>query len=298
MFGQVHVIFLSAYGSPENIRKGYAAGANLFMTKPVDPERLLMNVDFTIRHERPPLRSKRHTIEQLEAIERESRPKPAPQAQAPQPPPGRPVQPPLATRPAAPAQQAPAAARGPLRSGARPRILIADDDQEVLSMLTMALGDDYEVTTAQDGIEAIERLVDCEPDLVLLDVMMPRMNGYQILQSIRRNRHFATLPVLVISAKATPRDREYAIKLGASHFLAKPFNLDQLNGLIASVVRAPDFCVRAKRLSFAELTAAHPTQAKLQKDQQELLARQREKVAAQQNPEPEEPPESVMRWKD
>ena len=268
-FNAIQVLFLSAHGSRDNIKKSYAVGANLFMTKPIDPERIVKNIDFTIEHEPPVKAPKRYTIEQIEALGRvqtqhqdkqdaaresseRTADRPAKEwrpredsifsdspVSAPAPPP---------SRPATPSVSIPAESGAP-----RPRLLVVDDDPELLQMLDLALRDDYEVTTAGNGIEAIERMVDYQPDLMLMDIMMPKMNGYQLLQSIRRNTYFGTLPVVVLTAKCSPRDREYALKLGANQFLGKPFKVEELLSTVQAMTEAPGFRIRPKRMTIFEI---------------------------------------------
>lgn len=251
-FKTMQVMFLSAFGSKENIKKSYAVGANLFMTKPVDPERVLKNIDFTIQHEPPPLRVKKYSIDQIDKLDVPPREK----MPAMQPPPSAaprvvsvPAPPEVAPPPAQPEAFAPAAAGG--RHPAR--ILVVDDDPEMLQMVDLALRDEFEITTACNGLEAIEHMVDYEPDLMLMDIMMPKMNGYQLLQSIRRNAYFKNLPVIVISAKSTPRDREYAARLGATDFIAKPYHIDELNAALQKVQQAPGFKLSPKTITINEI---------------------------------------------
>ncbi|MEN6626266.1 MAG: response regulator [Candidatus Sumerlaeia bacterium] len=246
-FKVMQVMFLSAHGSKDNIKKSYASGANLFMQKPVEPERLLRNVDFTIQHELPPLRNKKYSIEQIRQMEAEkSGAAPAPAAE---PAPSR-----LAAAPQRPAAAPPTNPMlAPVHGRVKPRLLVVDDDEEMLTMLAMALRDDYEVTVAVDGLDAIQRIVEYEPDMLLLDIMMPRMNGYQLLQSIRRNATYKNLPIVVISAKSTQRDIDYAIRLGANEFLAKPYRIDQLLKMIEAVAGRPGFQIQPKRLSIREI---------------------------------------------
>jgi CheY-like chemotaxis protein len=256
-FKAIQVMFLSAYAGTDNIKKSYAVGANLFLTKPADPERILKNIDFTIAHEPPPLLPKRYSIEQLAAMEqantgklqaareefverptRDWRPReegifgdgPAPAAQ--------PV-----TRALRPADGA----------APRARILLVDDDAELIQMLDLALREQFEVTTAGNGFEAIERMVTWQPDLMLIDVMMPKMNGYQLLQSIRRNAYFAATPVVVLTAKASPKDKDYALRLGATAFLGKPFHMEELMGTLEAITGAANFRIRPKAMSIYEI---------------------------------------------
>ena len=288
----MQVLFLSAHGTKEHIKRSYEVGANLFMTKPVDPERVLKNIDFTIQHEAPPLRHKRYTLEQLQQFEREGRlkaeaerlhkpkrevgsqrdeqrPTPASQSTPPPRPPASP--PPSAARPA---PQAPPPPLEPAPSGIIPRILAVDDDEELLKMLRLALSESFEVTTASNGLEAIERMVDYEPDLMLLDIMMPKMNGYQLLQSIRRNTFYRNLPVLVLSAKSSPKDREYAARLGATHFLAKPYKIAELLDLLAAEVQASGFAARPKRLTLFEIGEREYREQREKDDRRERMERQ------------------------
>lgn len=278
-FKVMQVMFLSGHATKENIKKGYAAGANLFMTKPVDPERLLRNVDFTIQHELPPLRNKQYTIEQLRQMEvgQGAAPAAGPEADEPvatrreQPAPPRTAVPPrvaVPQRPAAP----PAADPG----AAKPRLLIVDDDEEMLQMLNLALRESYEVTAAVDGMEAIQRIVEYEPDLMLLDIMLPKMNGYQLLQSIRRNMSYKNLPVIVVSAKSSQRDQEYALRLGANQFLAKPYRIDQLLKTIESFTAKPGFQVQPKRLPLNEIVAILAAEEQARKDKEAAQERRRQ----------------------
>ena len=256
-FKSMQVMFLSAHGDKENIKKSYAAGANLFLTKPVDPARILKNIECTVAHEPPPLRAKRYSIEQLakmtpgETPEPEARdesaeslrPAPAAPGDTPAKPPSASIHPELRTVP--PAQ--------PASAQPRPRILIVDDDAEMLKMLELTLRDEYEVTKASNGLEAIERMVEVTPDLLIVDVMMPKMNGYQLLQSVRRNVYFADLPVIILSAKSSARDLEYAARLGATLCLPKPYNVEDLLAKLAGITQSPGFKIHPKRMSLFEI---------------------------------------------
>jgi CheY-like chemotaxis protein len=269
-YSSIPVMFLSAYGSKDNAKKSYAVGGNLFMTKPVDPERVLKNIQFTVDHEKPPIRHKLYSVARLEAMRpeefealkrgtkerREAPPQPAPepaeQARAAQSAPEAAPQPAAKPRPARPMPSA-----GPREGEGRPRVLVVDDDPETRLMVDLSLRDDYEVTKASNGIEAIERMVEFEPDLLLIDIMMPKMNGYQLLQSIRRNPMFGNTPVVVLSAKSARRDHEYAMKLGATDCLAKPYHVNDLLKTVEKIVTAPAFRVRSKTRTIEQIHAAH-----------------------------------------
>ena len=127
--------------------------------------------------------------------------------------------------------------------------MVVDDDKEILDISRLALQPEFEVIVAEDGLEAIEKIVHCEPDLVVLDAMMPKLSGYQLCQSLRRNSRYQHTPIIFISVKASPKDREYARKLGANSFLPKPFDPDELERLVQGFVQAPEFHVRAKKMT-------------------------------------------------
>src|SRR5690606_1653785 len=79
----------------------------------------------------------------------------------------------------------------------KPRLLAVEDDEDILAIFESGLSEDFEIVTANDGIEAIERIVKFEPDLIVIDALMPRMSGFQLLQSLRRNHRFARTPIII-----------------------------------------------------------------------------------------------------
>ncbi len=114
------------------------------------------------------------------------------------------------------------------------RILVVDDDVRNIFALTSALEQKgATVEAARNGIEALQRLESGGPiDLVLMDIMMPEMDGYTAMREIRRNPRWARLPILAITAKAMRDDQEKCLSAGASDYLAKPIELERLFSLI------------------------------------------------------------------
>ncbi|MBQ9334007.1 MAG: response regulator transcription factor [Lachnospiraceae bacterium] len=102
------------------------------------------------------------------------------------------------------------------------KILIADDEPEIRDLLRLYLENEkYEVVEAANGVEAL-RLIDVEkPDLIMLDIMMPQMDGYQVLKHIREDNN---VPVIIISAKDEDSEKILGLNLGADDYIAKPFN--------------------------------------------------------------------------
>lgn len=113
-------------------------------------------------------------------------------------------------------------------------VLVVDDDVRNIFSLSKALEQmNMNVVTAIDGKEAIEKLkLHAEIDIVLLDMMMPQMDGYETAKRIRDNRQWKNLPVIAVTAKAMTGDREKCIKAGASDYITKPVDIDQLLSLL------------------------------------------------------------------
>jgi DNA-binding response OmpR family regulator len=115
------------------------------------------------------------------------------------------------------------------------RILVVDDEKRILNFLNSKLkASGYEVLTASDGLEALEQAQAQEPDLVLLDILMPKMDGFETL---KRLRSFSSTPVIILSAKGADIDKIKGLGLGADDYLPKPFNPDELIARIEAVKR-------------------------------------------------------------
>jgi CheY-like chemotaxis protein len=114
------------------------------------------------------------------------------------------------------------------------KVLIIDDDaRNIFALATVLENQDMEVLTAVDGRTGIE-IVEQTPDLsvVLMDIMMPEMDGYEIMREIRKNERLRALPILALTAKAMKGDREKCLEAGASDYIAKPVNVDELLALL------------------------------------------------------------------
>ncbi len=114
------------------------------------------------------------------------------------------------------------------------KVLIVDDDARNIFALSIVLENhDMEILSATNGRQAID-IIENDPDLsmVLMDIMMPEMDGYQTMREIRKNPQFRSLPILALTAKAMKGDREKCLEAGASDYIAKPVNTDQLLSLL------------------------------------------------------------------
>jgi DNA-binding response OmpR family regulator len=115
------------------------------------------------------------------------------------------------------------------------RVLLVDDEPRILKFLVLKLkASGYEVFTANNGMEALDQLKAQEPDMLVLDVMMPGMDGFKTLEEIRA---ISSIPVIILSAKEANTDKVKGLQLGADDYLAKPFNPDELEARIKAVRR-------------------------------------------------------------
>jgi len=115
------------------------------------------------------------------------------------------------------------------------RVLVVDDEPRILTFLKLRLkASGYEVMTADNGLEALEQVQAQEPDLLVLDVIMPGMDGFETLKQVRA---LSSVPVIILSAKEADTDKIKGLELGADDYLAKPFSPDELVARIEAVRR-------------------------------------------------------------
>jgi len=115
------------------------------------------------------------------------------------------------------------------------RILVVDDEERIVNFLMAKLeASGYDVFTASNGIEGLEHAQAQEPDLIVLDLLMPKMDGLEMLKELRT---FSAVPVIILTAKGADADRIKGLQLGADDYLPKPFNPDELVARIEAVRR-------------------------------------------------------------
>ncbi len=135
--------------------------------------------------------------------------------------------------PAAGAPVVPSAALTEPRIAAAPLVLVVDDSLTVRRVTQRLLvREGYRVVTAKDGIEALERLADERPQVVLSDIEMPRMDGFDLVRNIRGDARLRDLPVIMITSRIAQKHRDYAAELGVDHYLGKPYSEEDLLALI------------------------------------------------------------------
>ena len=119
------------------------------------------------------------------------------------------------------------------------KILVVDDERHIVRLIQVNLErQGYQVVTAHDGKEALEKVASEKPDLVVLDVMMPYMDGFEVLRTLRRNPETAELPVIMLTAKAQDQDVFRGWPEGVDMYLTKPFNPQELLTFVKRIFRS------------------------------------------------------------
>jgi DNA-binding response OmpR family regulator len=123
-----------------------------------------------------------------------------------------------------------------LEAHRRAKILVVEDEPAMVAGLRDNFEfEGYEVITARDGVEGLERALDESPDLVVLDVMMPRMSGLEVCKQLRAKR--ASLPIIMLTARGQEVDKVVGLELGADDYVTKPFSIRELLARVKSVLR-------------------------------------------------------------
>jgi two-component system alkaline phosphatase synthesis response regulator PhoP/two-component system response regulator VicR len=121
------------------------------------------------------------------------------------------------------------------------KILAVDDEKHIVRLVQVNLErQGYEVITANDGKEALEKVESEHPDLIVLDVMMPYMDGFEVLQTLRRNQETANIPVIMLTAKAQDADVFRGWSSGVDCYLTKPFNPMELISFVSRIFKSQD----------------------------------------------------------
>ena len=124
---------------------------------------------------------------------------------------------------------------------AQPKVLIADDEPNIVTSLEyLMVKSGYEVLTARDGEEALAMVASFQPDVVLLDAMMPRRNGYEVCQKMRERPEWNRIRIIMLSAKGREAEVSKGLSLGADAYVTKPFSNRELIARIAALLADGD----------------------------------------------------------
>ncbi len=116
-------------------------------------------------------------------------------------------------------------------------IIIADDEPSILRLLELTLEDDYQLILVEDGKGVMDAIKKKKPDLIILDVMMPNMNGYEVCEQIKSDKRTRDIKIAMLSAKGQEKDIVLGLEIGADHYITKPFNPRELQKLVAEILR-------------------------------------------------------------
>ncbi len=230
------VLFLTARKDNQSVREALQAGGDVYLEKPFNPPELIARIEEIIAKNRVMPRRKQYSVEQI--LEHFN-------AQASQ------VQPlaPAVNRPARPLTEQMAARTGEPKI----RVLAVDDDMDILKFTKTILAEEYEVIIAADSENAPDKIIAYQPDVLLLDVQMPKLNGFHLSHLIRLNRRLRGAKIIFVSSRTDRASKETAFNLGASEFVEKPFTPEQLKRKIQDVVSRPDFHRSKKRIDYREI---------------------------------------------
>jgi len=113
--------------------------------------------------------------------------------------------------------------------GMRIKILLVDDEPSLVKVVSRRLeAEGFDVVTAMDGEEALQQVESEHPKLIILDVMLPRMNGYEVCRKLKWDKRYQKIPVLLFTAKALERDEQFGYEAGADAYVRKPFRAPEL----------------------------------------------------------------------
>jgi DNA-binding response OmpR family regulator len=144
----------------------------------------------------------------------------------------------------------------------RPKILVVDDDTHIRELVKLSLAHrDYDMKEAYDGVEALEKIREESPDLIILDLMMPRLDGFEVCEILRQNPRTQHIPVIMLTAKTQIIDKVEGLRKGADDYITKPFNPLELEARVDAVFARYDSSV--KRNPVTELPAYDALMEKL-----------------------------------
>jgi DNA-binding response OmpR family regulator len=119
----------------------------------------------------------------------------------------------------------------------RPLVLVADDDPDILSLVALRLErSGFEVILARDGEQAVAAALEREPDIALLDVMMPKLDGYEVTERLRSNAATRHIPVILLTARVQEADIARGLEAGADDYVKKPFSTQELRDRVQAAL--------------------------------------------------------------
>jgi DNA-binding response OmpR family regulator len=123
----------------------------------------------------------------------------------------------------------------------KPRILIVDDESDLVAVLRFGLEvEGFDVIDASDGEEGLKRAQEDHPDLLVLDLMLPKLDGYKVCRALKYDERYKSLPIFILSARSGEQDRRLALDMGADVFISKPYEIKDLVARIRARLTSGD----------------------------------------------------------
>jgi len=121
-----------------------------------------------------------------------------------------------------------------------PKILVVDDEADLVSVLRFGLEvEGFEVISASDGEQGLSLAREAQPSLMLLDLMLPKLDGYKVCRALKFDERYRTMPIFILSARSGEEDRRLALEMGADLFITKPYEMKDLVGKIRARLQLP-----------------------------------------------------------
>jgi two-component system alkaline phosphatase synthesis response regulator PhoP len=121
----------------------------------------------------------------------------------------------------------------------RARVLVVDDEPDLIRILEFGLrAAGYQVEIAADGQEGLKKAREMRPDIILLDLMLPKLDGYKVCRMLKFDERYRHIPIVILSARTQEGDQTLAIEMGANRFVTKPYDFTEILGLIETLLKA------------------------------------------------------------
>ncbi|HTK68160.1 MAG TPA: response regulator [Candidatus Eisenbacteria bacterium] len=122
----------------------------------------------------------------------------------------------------------------------RGRILVVDDEPDLIRVLEFGLkASGYAVEVAADGQEGLKKAREIKPDVILLDLMLPKLDGYKVCRLLKFDDRFKHIPIIILSARTQEGDQTLALEMGANRFVTKPYDFTEILGYIETLLKSP-----------------------------------------------------------
>ena len=121
----------------------------------------------------------------------------------------------------------------------RARVLVVDDEPDLIRILQFGLqAIHYHVETASDGQEALKKAREMKPDIILLDLMLPKLDGYKVCRLLKFDERYKNIPIIILSARTQEGDQLLAMEMGANRFVTKPYDFTEVLGHIEALLKS------------------------------------------------------------